>query len=75
MPKLQSNLQSNIIKIALQHGCSLVNLPHILHYLFLRTPLDGCFRTVKEITEKFMEKVKIKNGKAQVKKSCNFTKD
>ena len=43
-------------------------------HLFLRTPLDGCFWTVKEITGKFMEKVKIKNGKAQVKKSATLLK-
>ena len=30
-------LQSNFIKIALRHGCSPVNLPHIY-----RTPLGGC---------------------------------
>ena len=43
-------------------------------HLFLRTPLDGCFWTVKEITGKFMKKVKIKNGKAQVKKSGTWLK-
>ena len=28
---------------ALWHGCSLVNLLHILEHLFLRTHLEGCF--------------------------------
>ena len=36
-------LHSNFIKIALRHGCSPVNLLHISEYLFLRTPLTGCF--------------------------------
>ena len=43
-------------------------------HLFLRIPLDGCFWTVKEITGKFMEKGKIKNSKAQVKKSATLLK-
>ena len=33
---------TNFIEIALQHGCSPVNLLHIFR-IFLRTPLDGCF--------------------------------
>ena len=37
------NLPCNFIEIALQHGCSPVNLLHILDYLFLRTPLYCCF--------------------------------
>ena len=30
-------------KITLQHGCSPVNLLHILEHLFLRAPLEDCF--------------------------------
>ena len=36
-------LQNNFIEITLQHGCSPVNLLHVLEYLSLRTPLDSCF--------------------------------
>ena len=41
-------------------------------HLFLRTPLDSRFWTVQEITGKFIKKVKIKNDKAQVKKSSTL---
>ena len=34
---------SNFIEIALQHGCSPVNLLHIFKKPFLGTALDGCF--------------------------------
>ena len=44
MPKCDFNkVASNFIKIALWHGCSPINLLHILRPPFLRTPLDGCF--------------------------------
>ena len=36
-------LLCNFIEITLQHGCSLVNLLHILEHLLRGTPLDGCF--------------------------------
>ena len=64
-----NKVENNFIEIALLHGCSFVNLLHIF-----RTPLDGYFWTVKEITGKFMEKVKIRNDKAQVKKSATLLK-
>ena len=34
---------SPTIEIAVQQGCSPVNLLHISEHLFLRTPLEGCF--------------------------------
>ena len=34
---------SNFIEITLLHGCSPVNVLHIVEHLFLRTSLDGCF--------------------------------
>ena len=44
MPKCDFNkVALQLIEIAFQHGCSLVNLLHIFRNLFLRTPLDGCF--------------------------------
>ena len=36
-------LLCNFIEIALQHGCSPVNLLHIFRTSFPRIPLDGCF--------------------------------
>ena len=70
MPKCNFNkVENNFIEIAFRHGCSFVNFLHIF-----RTPLDGYFWTVKEITGKFMEKVKIRNDKAQVKKSATLLK-
>ena len=36
-------LQSNFTEIRLQHGCSSVNLLHVLRTLLLRKPLVGCF--------------------------------
>ena len=36
-------LKSNFIEITLWHGCSPLNLLHILRAIFLRTALKGCF--------------------------------
>ena len=41
-------LQSKFTEITLRHGCSPVNLLHVFRTHFLRTPLGGCFRAVKE---------------------------
>ena len=38
-----TKLQSNFTEMKLRHGCSPVNLLHILEHLFLRTPLNGYF--------------------------------
>ena len=40
----------NFIEITFQHGCFLVNLLHFSEYLFIGTPLEGCFsqKTVKD---------------------------
>ena len=46
MPKLQGSF----IEIALRHGCSRVNLLHILRIPFSRTPLNGCFCTSLSFT-------------------------
>ena len=41
--KICSKLLCNFIEITLWHGCSPVNLLHILTHLFLRIPREGCF--------------------------------
>ena len=38
-------LQSNVIEITLRHRRSPASLLQIFKTLFLRTPLDGCFRS------------------------------
>ena len=49
IPKSDFNkVAKQLIEITLQHGCSPLNLLHILssifsEHLFMRTPLDGCF--------------------------------
>ena len=36
-------LLCNFIEMAIQHGCSPVNLLHILEHFFIRTPMESCF--------------------------------
>ena len=38
-----NKVASNFIEIALQHGCSPVNLLHIFRTPFIKTLLGGCF--------------------------------
>ena len=41
--EISLKLPSNLIEITFRHGCSPVNLQHIIRTPFLRFPLDGCF--------------------------------
>ena len=41
--KICSKLLCNFIEITLRHGCSPLNLLHILTHLFLIIPREGCF--------------------------------
>ena len=45
-------LQTNFIEITLRHGCSPVNLLHILEHFFLGTPLSGCIWMSNQSTSK-----------------------
>ena len=71
------NLQSNVIEITLRHGCSPVNLLHIFGILFLRTPLEDCFRNnefVRNIRMKILHQMKTENKMNNLVQFANTAK-